>query len=147
MELNFEGLEMQKWNIPTDRAQRADGKNGVICLVSCLLPKLWSLKCQKWLIFCIFCWCQQKISHSLDKIFTCIWKILYSSLRKCYGLLDFEVPLARHQTLKIQSFITFLLTQQFFYISTLDISQTVTPKPMNHTIFWKNSKRSFRCTF
>ena len=30
-ELNFEGLEMQKWNIPTDRAQRVDEKNGVIC--------------------------------------------------------------------------------------------------------------------
>ena len=33
MELNFEGLEMQDWNIPTDRAQRLDEKNGVICLV------------------------------------------------------------------------------------------------------------------
>ena len=33
MELNFEGLEMQDWNIPTDRAQRLAEKNGVICLV------------------------------------------------------------------------------------------------------------------
>ena len=32
-ELNFEGLEMQKWNIPTDRTQRKDEKIGVICLV------------------------------------------------------------------------------------------------------------------
>ena len=32
MELNFEGLEMWKWNIPTDRAQRVHEKN---------LPKLW----------------------------------------------------------------------------------------------------------
>ena len=30
MELNFEGLQMQKWNILTDRAQRLDEKNGVI---------------------------------------------------------------------------------------------------------------------
>ena len=29
----------------------------------------------------------------------------------------------------------FLLTQQFFDISTLDISRRVTPKPINHTIF------------
>ena len=28
MKLNFEGLEMQKWNISTDTAQRADGKMG-----------------------------------------------------------------------------------------------------------------------
>ena len=32
MQLNFEDLEMQKWNIPTDRAQRLGTKNGVICL-------------------------------------------------------------------------------------------------------------------
>ena len=28
MELSFEGLGMQKWNIPTDRAQRVDEKMG-----------------------------------------------------------------------------------------------------------------------
>ena len=102
--------------------------------------ELWSLKCQKWLIFCIFYWCQQIISHGLEKIFTCIWKILNSSFRKCYGLLDSELPLARYQPLKIQSFIIFLLTQQFFDISTLDISQTVTPRPIKHT-FSKRTQR------
>ena len=34
MELNFEELEMQKLNIPTDSAQSVDEKNGVICLDS-----------------------------------------------------------------------------------------------------------------
>lgn len=33
MELSFDGLEMQRWNIPTDGAQRADKKNGFICPV------------------------------------------------------------------------------------------------------------------
>ena len=33
LKLNFEFLEMEKSNIPTDRAQRAGKKNGVICLV------------------------------------------------------------------------------------------------------------------
>ena len=33
MELNFEGFEMQKLNIPTDRAQRANEKNEVICVI------------------------------------------------------------------------------------------------------------------
>ena len=32
MELNFEGVEMQKWNVQTDRAQRVDQKFGVIYL-------------------------------------------------------------------------------------------------------------------
>ena len=33
MELNFAGFEMQKKNITTGRAQKADEKNGVIILV------------------------------------------------------------------------------------------------------------------
>ena len=41
MEQNFEGLEMQKQNISTDRAKRVYEK----CL-SCLLPELWLLICQ-----------------------------------------------------------------------------------------------------
>ena len=56
MELNFEGPEMQKWNIPTATAQRVDEKNGVICpaIMFTLGVLWWSLKCQKWYIFCIF---------------------------------------------------------------------------------------------
>ena len=94
--------------------------------LSYLLLKLWSLECQKLLIFCIFCWCQQKISHNFHKIFTWIWKILCSSLRKCCRLLGSGLTLARYQPFKIHSFIIF-----FFDISTLDISQTVIPK-MSH---------------
>ena len=37
-ELNFECLEMQKRNIPIDRAQRVYEKNGVICLVITFTP-------------------------------------------------------------------------------------------------------------
>ena len=43
-ELNFEGLWMQKWNIPTDRAQRVDEKNGVICLVIMFAPRVMVIK-------------------------------------------------------------------------------------------------------
>ena len=38
-ELNFKGPQMQKWNIPTDRAQRENEKNWVICLI--ILFSLW----------------------------------------------------------------------------------------------------------
>ena len=51
MELKFEGLEIQKWNIPTIRAQGADEKNDVIYLFIMFTPRLWSWKCQKWLFF------------------------------------------------------------------------------------------------
>ena len=56
-------LILQNWNIPTDWPQRVDENiyfqsygyyNGS---------------------FCTFCWWQEKLSHSLGKIFKCIWKI------------------------------------------------------------------------
>ena len=55
MELNFEFLEMQKWNIPTDRAERVD-KNNVSCLGIMFTPRVMVSKMSKWLIFCIFCY-------------------------------------------------------------------------------------------
>ena len=47
MELNFEGLEMQKWNIPTDRVQRTDEENGVICLIIMFTLQIMAIKTSK----------------------------------------------------------------------------------------------------
>ena len=101
---------------------------------------------KKWLIFCIFRWWQH-ISHSFRKIFQRIWKILFSSFRKCYGLLVSELLLARCQPLKIQGFGNFCWLTSFLDIFTLNISQTVTSKPINHTFFWNNSVRPLSCTW
>ena len=38
--MNFEGLEIRKENIPTDRAQIADEKNELICLVIMFSPTI-----------------------------------------------------------------------------------------------------------
>ena len=54
MELNFEGLEMQKWNIPRVRAQRVGEKNGVICQVIMLTPALMVIKMSKMAHFLFF---------------------------------------------------------------------------------------------
>ena len=70
---------------------------------------------QIWLDFCIFCWWQQKISHSLSKVFTYIWKILFSSFRKCYDFSSSELPLARYQLLKVQDFGIFYWLSSFLY--------------------------------
>ena len=97
-------------------------------------------------------WCNLSRYHvyspiySLGKFFKCIWKILSSSFRKCYRLLGFEQPFARYYPLKIQKFRISLRTQKFFDIPFLNISQTVTPKHINHTIFWKNSIKCPRGT-
>ena len=121
-------------------------KMGSFVYLSCLLSELSSLKCQKWLPFCIFGWWQQKFSHSLDNMCKCIWKILFRSFKQCYGLLGSELPLARCQPLKIQDLGLFWWRSSFFDISILSILRTVTPKPINHTILWKNSIRPFGST-
>ena len=36
--VNFEGFQMQKGITPTDRTQRIDDKNGVVCLVINFFP-------------------------------------------------------------------------------------------------------------
>ena len=55
MELTFEGFEMQKSNISTDRDQRADKKKGVICLVIMFIPEVMVIKILKMTRFCIIC--------------------------------------------------------------------------------------------
>ena len=54
MELNFKGIEMQRQNIPTDRAQRGEGKNGVICLVIMFTPRVMDIKISKMAHFFYF---------------------------------------------------------------------------------------------
>ena len=94
--MNFDGLEMQKWNIQTDRAQRVDEKNGIICAAIIFASGVMVIKMSKMAHFL------QKISHHrLEKMFTYTWMILFISFRKCYGLLDSEPPLARYKDLKI----------------------------------------------
>ena len=128
---------------PKSRWKKKKKKNRASCLVIMLTPGVMVIKMCKMAHFLCFLLMPAKISHSVDKIFTCIWKILNGSFRKCYRLLDSELPLARYQP---WSFVIFFAEICFFDISTLHISRTVTLKPINHTIFGKNSKRSFRCT-
>ena len=120
-------------------------KMGSFVYLSCLLPELCSLKCQKFIIYCIFCWWQQKLGHSLGKILKFICKILFSSFRKCYVLLDSELPLAV-QDLKMLDFCIFLFTFFcfFFNISTLNISETLIPNTINHIISWIKINKVFQ---
>ena len=46
-ELNFEDLEMQKWNEPTNRALRVGEKNGVIYLFIMFTPRIMVIKMSK----------------------------------------------------------------------------------------------------
>ena len=105
----YQDLQMQKWNIPMDRAQRVDERNGVICLV---VSYYWSnIKMLKF--FFVFLLMTAENQSQFGKIFQLIQKILFSSFRQCYGLLVSELPLARCQPLKIQDFGIFYWLSSF----------------------------------
>ena len=91
-------------------------KKGVICLVIMYTPGVMVIKMSKMAQFLYFLLTPaKKISLSLDKTFMFIWKISLRSFRKCYGLLDSELPLARYQPLKIQSFFANSAVFLYFY--------------------------------
>ena len=54
MELNFKGLGMQKWNIPTDKTKKLDEKNGAICLVIMFTLSFMFIKMLKMVYFLYF---------------------------------------------------------------------------------------------
>ena len=65
MLVNFEDLEMQKWNITMDRAQSVNLNNGIICLVIVFTPKVMVINMAH------FSCDSKKISYSLGGIFRC----------------------------------------------------------------------------
>ena len=114
MELNFERIEMQKWNIPTDRAERVDGQNGVICLVIMFILRVMVIKMSKMAHFLYFQLIPAKNQSQFKCIFTCIWKILFSSLGKMLWIVGSWATISNTSTLEDKDFHYFLLTQQFF---------------------------------
>ena len=130
MELNFEGLEMQKWNIPTDRAQRWDGKNGVICLVM-FTPKVMVVKMSKIAHFLYFLLMPAKNQSQFGQNTYVHLKDLIQLSQKMIWIVGFWDTISKILTLEDTEFHYFLLTQQIFGISILDILQTITPKPFS----------------
>ena len=122
MELNFESLEIQKWNKPTYRAQRID-KNRVICLVIMFTLGVMVIKMLKMAPF-FFCWWQQET--------VTVWAIYFSASERShlalsfFWIVGFWASISRMSNLKFTGFWYFLLTQQFNDVSTLNISRTVT---------------------
>ena len=76
--------EMQKWNIPTERAWRADEKNGAIFLVIMFTPRGMVFTMSKMAHFLYLLMTTAKDSHSLGKRSNYTWKIFLSSFRNWY---------------------------------------------------------------
>ena len=86
LELNFEGLEIKKENIPTDRALRDDEKNGFICLVIMFTPRIKVIKMSKLAHFLEFLLIKAKIQSIWAKYLSACERSRLASSRKCYIL-------------------------------------------------------------
>ena len=126
------------WKLQTEMYQSIElkvymRKIGVILLVM-ITPRIMVIKMSKMAHFMYFLLdTAKKISPSLGKIFTCIYKVLFCTFRKYYGLCTSdELLLVKFQRLEIQDFSIPLLTQtSFWYLSTISHEQLI-PKPIDN---------------
>ena len=105
---------MEKWNMSRDRTQREDEKIEIVCLVM-FTPGFIVFRLSKMSLFVYFLLMTAKNQSRFGQNFLVHLKgSLFSSFRKCYGLLGSMLPLARYQPFKILNFSILLSIQQFF---------------------------------
>ena len=147
MKINFEFFQIQKWMLQTVRSEKADRKNGVTCLVP--MSPFWGmvLKLSKKVHLLEFCADHSKKSKSIKAIY------IYASERSRYALSENGIVyyamtycFGDNNTWSRRILLNFCWVSIFFYILIV-ISWTVAWTPINHTIFWKSGKRTFRCIY
>ena len=108
------------------------------------MPWLWLLK---WLIFHFFVFSADDSKKSVK-----VPLKYFNESGRCYLVLlenamDYCSTISKMSTLEntgFRFFFFFCWLSSFFYISTLDISRTVTPKPINHTFFLQEFNKIFQ---
>ena len=141
MKINFEYFQFQKWILQTVILEKLDRKNWVICLVP-MFPS-WDrfLKLSKKVYFLQFCADFSKKSNSITAIY------IYASERSRYALSENGIIMLMTYCFRDISVWSRRIFSIFFDILIANISWTVAWTPINHTIFWKSGKRTFRCIY
>ena len=93
-----------------DRTERVDGKIEIVCLV--MFTPGFIVKMSLFVYFLLMTAKNQ--SQFAQNFLVHLKGSLFSSFRKCYGLLGSKLPLARCQPFKILDFSILLSIQQFF---------------------------------
>ena len=93
MKLNCESLEIQKWNIPTDRTQKVNEKNKIICLVI-FTSRVMVIKMTKNDSFFAFSADDSKKLVTVWEKNKCNWKIL--SAKNTETLVDILLMVAKN---------------------------------------------------
>ena len=72
MKMTFDYFQIQKWMLQTDRVEKTDEENGVICLVSMFASWVMVLKLSKKVHFLQFCADLSKKPKSVKIIYICV---------------------------------------------------------------------------
>ena len=148
IKMNFVYFQIQKWMLQTVGLEKVDWKNRVICVVPMFPSWVMVLKLSKKVHFLQFCADLSKKSKSIKAIYIYASErsryalsengIVYYAMTYCFG--DISVWSRR-------ILLNFCWVSIFFDILIANISWTVAWTPINHTIFWKSGKRTFRCIY
>ena len=148
MKINFEYFQILKWILQTVRSEKVDRKNRVICLVPMFPSWVMVPKLSKKVYFLQFCADLSKKCKSIKDIYIYVSErsrytlsengIVYCAMTYCFG--DISVWSRR-------ILLNFCWASIFFDILIANISWTVAWTPINHIIFWKSGKRTFRCIY
>ena len=125
-------LKVLKWG--HQRAKQVDGKNEVIYLVIIFISQVMVINMSKMAYFLYFLLMPAKNQSRLgENIYVHLKDLIYLS-QKMLWIIKFSAIV--NKILTLENTVSLLFADSaVFYIFTLDISQTVTPEPMNHTIF------------
>ena len=137
--MNFKYFQIQKWMSQTVRAEKVDGKNGVIKLVSIFPSRVMVLKLSKKVISCLkFCADLSKKSKYFKAIYIYISErsrcalsengIVYFTMIYSFG----DIKVWSQKTL-----LNFCWISMFFDLLITNILWAART-PINHTIFWKS---------
>ena len=148
MKMNFGYFHIQKWILQTVRSEKVDGKNGVICLVPMFPSWVIVITLSKKVHFLQCCGDLSKKSKSIKATY------IYASERSCYALSENGIVcyamtycFGNISVWSRRILLNFCWISIFFDILIANISWTVAWTPINHTIFWKSGKRTFRCIY
>ena len=133
MKMNFEYFQIQKWFLKPVRAEKVDW---VICLLSLFSSWLMVLKLSKKCIFCNFVLTARNLGL-LNQLTYMDMKGLFTQFQK---IVLFKVWSRR-------ILLNICWVSIFFDILIANISWTIVQTTINHVIFSKRVKKTFRCIY
>ena len=132
----------------TNRLEKVDEKNGVICLVFMLPSWVIVLKLSKKCIFCNFLLTSARNLSRLKQFTYIHLKGLATHFQKLMLFIMLWLTVSVVWVFQVEEFLRiFCWGSIFFEILIAIISWAVAWTAINHSIFWKRVMRTFRCIY